>query len=45
MAVLVMGFASCEDKDSKDFKITVSNVTESKADLLVEPVYLVRLEI
>lgn len=37
MAVLAMGFASCEDKDSKDFKITVSNVTESKADLLVEP--------
>ncbi len=37
MAVLAMGFASCEDKDSKDLKITVSNVTESKADLLVEP--------
>ena len=37
MAVLAMGFASCEGQDSKDFKITVSNVTESKADLLVEP--------
>lgn len=37
MAVLAMGFASCEGPDSKDFKITVSNVTESKADLLVEP--------
>ena len=37
MAVLAMGFASCDGQDSKDFKITVSNVTESKADLLVEP--------
>ena len=37
MAVLAMGFASCDPQDSKDFKITVSNVTESKADLLVEP--------
>lgn len=37
MAVLAMGFASCGGPDSKDFKITVSNVTESKADLLVEP--------
>lgn len=37
MAVLAMGFASCDGPDSKDFKITVSNVTESKADLLVEP--------
>lgn len=37
MAVLAMGFASCEDKDSKDFKITVSNVTETTANVLVEP--------
>lgn len=37
MAVLAMGFASCDPQDSKDFKITVSNVTVSKADLLVEP--------
>lgn len=37
MAVLAMGFASCDTQDSKDFKFTVSNVTESKADLLVEP--------
>lgn len=37
MAVLAMGFASCEDKDSKDFKITVSEVTETTANVLVEP--------
>lgn len=37
MAVLAMGFASCEGQDSKDFKITVSNVTETTANVLVEP--------
>lgn len=37
MAVLAMGFASCDPQDSKDFKITVSNVTESTANVLVEP--------
>lgn len=37
MAVLAMGFASCEDKDSKDFKITVSEITETTANVLVEP--------
>lgn len=37
MAVLAMGFASCEDKDPKDFKITVSEVTETTANVLVEP--------
>lgn len=37
MAVLAMGFASCEGQDSKDFKITVSEVTETTANVLVEP--------
>lgn len=37
MAVLAMGFASCEDKDPKDFKITVSEITETTANVLVEP--------
>jgi hypothetical protein len=37
MAVLAMGFASCEGQDSKDFKITVSEVTLTTANVLVEP--------
>ena len=37
MAVLAMGFASCEGQDSKDFKITVSEITETTANVLVEP--------
>lgn len=37
MAVLAMGFASCDPQDSKDFKITVSEVTETTANVLVEP--------
>jgi hypothetical protein len=37
MAVLAMGFSSYEDKDSKDFKITVSEVTLTTANVLVEP--------
>ena len=37
MAVLAMGFASCEGQDSKDFKIIVSEVTETTANVLVEP--------
>lgn len=37
MAVLAMGFASCDPQDSKDFKITVSEITETTANVLVEP--------
>lgn len=37
MAVLAMGFASCDPQDSKDFKITVSEVTLTTANVLVEP--------
>lgn len=38
LALAALTLMGCPgDPDSKDFKITVSNVTESKADLLVEP--------
>lgn len=37
VAMVAIGFSSCEEPGSKDFKITVSDITATTANVLIEP--------